>query len=142
MHQPLERRATMRKVLISLAAAAATLAIAAPASAQPHGNMTPYGAPAYGYGYNNNYGQVRSLQVRIDAVQRQINMLDQRNILSNREAKRLRQESRQVERTLRRAAQYGLTRYEARNIQLGIFQLERDVQREARDRNGRWNRRY
>ena len=52
----------MRKVLISFAAAAATLAVAAPASAQAWGNMTPaYGAPARGYA-NYSYGQVRALQ--------------------------------------------------------------------------------
>ena len=61
----------MRKVLISLAVAASALAVATPASAQyfpaPQGNA---------YGYNNNYGQVRRLQARIDQIQRQITMLD------------------------------------------------------------------
>lgn len=128
----------MRKVLITLAAAASALAIAAPASAQVYGNLGPaYGAPAYGYGYGNNYGQVRNLQVRIDQIQRQIAVLDRRDVLSEREARRLREESRQVERQLRRAAAYGLNPYEARNIQVRIARLEQHVQREAWDRDGR-----
>ena len=56
----------MRKVILSLAAAAATLAVAAPAWAQAWGNMTPargYAAPGYGYA-NYNRSQVRALQVQ------------------------------------------------------------------------------
>jgi uncharacterized lipoprotein YajG len=134
IHQPLERRATMRKVLISLAAAAATFAVAAPASAQVYG--APYGNA---YGYNNyGYNNVRSLQVRINQIQQQINMLDRRNVLSNREARRLRWESSKVEQQLYRASRYGLNPYEARNIQIRVANLERSVRREAYDRNGRY----
>lgn len=140
----------MRTVLISLAAAASALAVAAPASAQVYGNIgigvgTPaYGAPGYGYGYGNgynDYGQVRSLQYRVDAIQRQIAVLDRRNVLSNREAWRLREDSRQVERQLYRAARYGLNPYEARDINYRIARLEQNVQRQAWDRDGRWDRR-
>ena len=143
----------MRKVLISLAAAGAAIGTAAPASAQVYGNVgigigTPaygapvYGAPGYGYGNGyNGYGQVRSLQYRVDAIQRQINVLDRRNVLSNREARRLRDDSRQVERQLYRAARYGLNAYEARDINYRIARLEQSVQRQAWDRDGRWDRR-
>ena len=148
----------MRTVLISLAAAASAVAVAAPASAQVYTNVgiglgynAPgygYGAPAYAYGYGapgygyNNYRQVRSLQYRVDAIQRQINVLDRRNVLSNREARRLREDSRQVERQLYRAARYGLNPYEARNINYRIARLEQNVRRQAWDRNGRWDRGY
>ena len=92
----------MRTFLITLAAAASALAVATPASAQyfpvPQGN-------AYGY---NNYGQARRLDARIDAIQRQITVLDRRNILSDREARRLRNDSRELERRLRIAARNGL----------------------------------
>jgi hypothetical protein len=64
----------MRKVLISLAAAAATLAVAAPASAQVYG-APRYNAP-YGNAYGYGYGNIRALQMRVDAIQRQINVLD------------------------------------------------------------------
>ena len=91
----------MRKVLISIAAAASALAMASPASAQyfpvrqyipvPHG---------YAYGYHNNYGQVRALQSRINYIQHQINRLDSRDIITEREARRLRNESRALEHRL------------------------------------------
>ena len=126
----------MRTLLISLAAAASAVAVASPASAQwapapqqaPHG----YGAPGYGH-----FGHVRALQHRVDRIQRQIRFLDRRNILSNREARRLREQSRGVERRLHRAARYGLNPYEGREIEIRIARLEHRVHREAMDRNGR-----
>lgn len=128
----------MRTVLISLAAAASALAVASPASAQwaPAPQHYGYGAPAYGYGM----GHVRALQARIDGIQRQIRFLDRRNILSNREARRLREQSRNIEHRLLHASRYGLTPWEARDIENRIARLEYRVQREAMDRNGRWGR--
>ena len=75
----------MRKFLISAAVATAALAAGAPAAAQWY---PPQHAPAYGY-HNNHHGYVRSLQVRIDQLQRQIRHLDRRRIITNREAARL-----------------------------------------------------
>lgn len=126
----------MRKIIISVAAAASALAFAAPATAQYYpGQPAPYGN-AYGY---NNYGHVRSLQARIDQVQRQISRLDQRNILSEREANRLRNESRNIERQLRYMARNGLSPNEANSINYRINRLEQRVAYEARDGN-RWGR--
>ena len=121
----------MRKILISAALAASTLVAAAPAAAQyyppqPQGNA---------YGYYGNYGQVRRLDARIDAMQRQINHLDRRNILSNREASRLRAESNDVERRLHYVARNGLSGWEANDIERRIYRLETRIQREARDGN-------
>src|SRR5690349_2710442 len=99
----------MRKFIITAALAASNLVAAAPAAAQwypPQGN-------AYGY---DNYGQVRRLQARVDNLQRQIVNLDRRNILSNREAARLRDDSREVENRLHRAARNGLTGWERNDI--------------------------
>ena len=118
----------MRKFIISAALAASTLVAAAPAAAQwypPQGN-------AYGY---NNYGQVRRLDARIDAIQRQIDHLDRRNILSNREAGRLRGESRDVENRLHRVARNGFTNWERNDIENRVRRLEVRIQREARDGN-------
>jgi hypothetical protein len=148
-HQPLARRATMRKVLITLVAAASAVAVAAPASAQVFGNIgVGIGTPGYGYGGGygngygyNDYGQVRSLQYRVNAIQRQIEILDRRDVLSEREARRLREQSRNVERRLYRAASYGLNPYEARDLNYQIARLEQRVQREAWDRDGRYGRR-
>lgn len=137
----------MRKVLISTILAASTLAIAAPAAAQwtlSYGNQyggqygNQYGAPygdAYGY---NNYGQTRSLMVRVNRIERQIQQLDRRNILSNREANRLRSQANQIERRLAVASRNGLNSYEARDIQLRIARLEQNVRYQASDGNRRY----
>jgi len=121
----------MRKFLISAALAASTFVAAAPAAAQYY----PPQPQGYAYGYQNNYGQVRRLQVRIDQLQRQISHLDRRNILSEREARRLRDESRGLERRLRYASGYGLNGRERYDIERGIQRLEYRIQREARDGN-------
>ena len=122
----------MRRFLISLAVATSALAVAAPASAQyfpqPQGNA---------YGYNNNYGQVRRLQVRINQIQRQIERLDRRNILSNREARRLRDESRDLERRVARSGRNGLNYRERQTIEFRIARLEQRVRLEANDGNNR-----
>jgi len=117
----------MRKLMISLAAAGAALAIATPAAAQYYPGQ--YGAP-YGnaYGYNSNWGQVRSLQVRINAVERQINALDRRDRIRDRSADRLRDEANSIDRRLRHAARDGLNPYEAQDIQVRIARLEQRVQ--------------
>jgi hypothetical protein len=122
----------MRKFIIAAALAASALTATAPAAAQ----WAPPQGQAYGH---NNYGQVRRLQVRIDQIQRQIARLDQRDVLSEREARSLRNESRDVERRLRAASRYGLDRREAYSIENRIQRLEYRVQREARDGN-RYNR--
>ena len=130
----------MRKFVLSLAAAGAALAFASPAAAQYYPG--PYGAPygnAYGY---NNYGQVRSLQFRLNAIQRQINRLDSRDRISEREARRLRHESRNIERRLYRAARYGLNPYEANDINRRIAFLEQRVQYAVGYGWNRYGRRY
>ena len=64
------------------------------------------------------------------------------NVLSNREARRLMDESRSVEIRLRRSASYGLNYAEARDLQYRIQRLEYRIQREARDGNGYRNNGY
>ncbi len=138
----------MRKFLIPLAVAASAVAVATPASAQyyPQPQGYGYGQPqGYGYrqpqgnayGYNNNYGQVRVLQVRINQIQRQIERLDRRNILSNREARRLRDESRSLERRLAQFSRYGLNPRERYDVERRIVRLEQRVRYEATDGNRR-----
>jgi len=78
----------MRNFTLMIAAAGTALAFTAPASAQ----YFPQPQPAYGYnsgynsgynGYNHNgYGQLRSLQARIDGIQRQIQQLKARRMIS------------------------------------------------------------
>ncbi|WP_309601769.1 hypothetical protein [Sphingomonas sp.] len=141
----------MRKVLISAILAASTLAIAAPAAAaqltvsvgtqygSPYGNYygSQYGNQ-YGnaYGYDNR-GQVRSLMVRINQIERQIEQLDRRNILSNREARQLGYQANMLERQLRQASYNGLNGYERRNFEVQIARLEQNIRYQANDGN-RW----
>jgi TolA-binding protein len=128
----------MRKFLISLAVAASAVAVATPASAQYAPQPQGYGYGQQGYGYDNNYGQVRSLQARINQIQRQIDQLDRRNILSNREARRLRDESRGLERRLSDIGRNGLNFRERQNIEIRIARLEMNVRRQATDGNRRY----
>ena len=129
----------MRKILMSLAAAGTAFAFAAPASAQypgsqPYGYGAPYGN-AYGY---NNYGQVRSLQVRVNALQRQIDQLRNRRMITRNEANGLRNDARDLERRLYAASRNGLNYNEVRNIEYRIARLEQRIGHEVRDGN-RWN---
>lgn len=119
----------MRKFLISAAVATAALTVAAPAAAQ-------YAPPLYGSAYN--FGQVRNLQVRIDRLQYQITNLDRRNILSNREAAKLMDDSRDLERRLQRSGRNGLNYREARAVEVRLARLEQRMVRDARDGN-RWS---
>ena len=121
----------MRKLVLALAAAGSALVVAAPASAQ-------YYPAQYGHRYGN-FGQVRALQARIDAVQRQIRFLDRRDVVRDDRADRLRGEARDIERYLHRAARNGLNPYEANNISDRIARLEQRVQFAA---NGGRYRRY
>lgn len=132
----------MRKFLISATLLASSLAIAAPAAAQVRVSIgTQYGngyGNQYGYGYNNNYGGARSLQVRLNNIERQINQLDRRNILSNREANRLRAEANWLERTIRVSGRNGLNGYERRNLEIRLARLEQNVRYQATDGNRRY----
>ena len=139
----------MRKFLFTVAAAASALAVAAPAAAQwgPAPAPVPYGN-AYGnpYGQNNNWGYTRSLQVRIDNLQRRIAQLDNRDRINEREARRLREDSRNLERRLRMAGRNGLNYQEARNIEYRLHQIEARLVRDAWDGRrwgqGQWGNGY
>jgi hypothetical protein len=132
----------MRKMIIALAAAGTTLAIATPAVAQYVRQPQPYG---YNNGYNgynnNNWGQVRALQARLNNVERQINRLDRRDRIRNNAADRLRFEANQLEQRLRYAGRGGLNPNEANDINVRIARLEQRVQFAMNGRNGGygWN---
>ena len=134
----------MRKLLISGILAASTLAIAAPAAAQ----WAPQYGSQYGNQYGNqynqygrsNYGELRSLMVRVNNLDRQIDQLDRRNILSDREADRLRREANYIEQRLRQSSRNGLNGYEVRDVQVRIARLEQNIRHQATDGN-RWGNR-
>src|SRR6187455_2366243 len=106
----------MRKFLISTAVTVAALTAAVPAAAQ---YAPPLYGNAYGQGYNS-YGQVRSLHARITNLEREIRRLDQRNIISNREAANLMNDARAVERRLLDTSRRGLSYSEARAVEVRV----------------------
>ncbi|GAA4721217.1 hypothetical protein H9L13_09760 [Sphingomonas lutea] len=129
----------MRKLILTAVAAASALAVAAPAAAQwgpvapvPYGNA--YGYNNYGY---NNWGHIRSLQARIDQLQRRIARLDNRDRISEREARRLREATRELEYRLRVASRNGLHPVEAQRIEYRLVRLEQRLVRDAWD-GRRW----
>ena len=127
----------MRKFIIAIAAGASALAVATPAAAQYY-----QGNP--GYGYNNgygyaqaNYGQIRSLQVRVNNLQRQIDRLAQRRAITRDEYNGLQRDARQLERRLMNNSRNGLNGREYAEVQNRIQWLERRISNEVRDgRNG------
>ncbi len=117
----------MRKFLITAAALASTIAIAAPAAAQwqqPYGNA---------YGYQNNRGVARSYAVRLNQLHRAIHQLGERRQLSRGEFLRLNREVDIIQERLRRASYRGLDRREAFQIERELARLEHNIYREARD---------
>ena len=120
----------MRKFLVSAALVTATLAAAAPASAQwarPQGNA---------YGYYNNQGDPRlagAYAARINRLHQQVHRLGQNGRLSRSEFLRLNREIDVLENRVSRASYRGLNRQEAYRIERDIARLERNIYREARD---------
>ena len=148
----------MRKIVLSVAAAGAALIAASPAAAQyyPQPQPAPYGYNngynnGYGnngYGFQNNWGQVRALQARIDRIEWQINRLDRRDRIGDRSADRLRDEANRIERRLHERARGGLDPREMYDIQARIAGLEQRVQYSLAngygrdgDRDDRWGHR-
>ena len=124
----------MRKLLLSLTAAGAAIVAASPAAAQYYPQPQP--AP-YGYG-QGNWGMVRSLQARVDNIQRRIEWLDRRDRIGGRSAERLLDEANKIERRLRERARFGLDPREAGDLNYRIQRLEQRVQFAMNDRNGRY----
>ena len=128
----------MRKFLIPAVVALSALAAASPAAAQYYPGQ-PYpgqGAP-YGnaYGYHNNQG--RGLEVRLQRIRNDIRQLDRRNVISNREARSLDNEARNLQLRVRQIAWNGINPREGIEVERRINRLQDRIRREANDRNGR-----
>ena len=120
----------MRKLLVSVALATATLA-AVPAAAQyrdhhPGWNQRGPSRPAV----NNLLRQLDNVDVRITRSM-------QRRVISQREAFSLRRESNQIRSRLGIAARNGLSGREFAGLQGRVNQLEQRLRVERRDRDGR-----
>jgi hypothetical protein len=131
----------MRKYLIPIVAAASTLAVAAPASAQWAPPVYRYQPYSFGQGYNG-MRFARTMQQRVQRVRADIRTMEVRRILSFREARSLDNQARAIERKVYRSTGNGIQPGEARAIERRIRQLEFRVQREATDFNNRPNRRH
>jgi hypothetical protein len=126
----------MRKFLIPIAAAASTLAIAAPAAAQwapPVYNYQPYN---YGRGYNG-FNFARSMETRVQRLRVDIRNLQARRILGRGEARSLEVQARNLQRRIYMASRNGIQPYEARQVENQIRRLEYRIHREATDYNNR-----
>jgi hypothetical protein len=126
----------MRKFLISAAvAAAATMTVAVPASAQR-------GRPHFDRGYNHNNvnrQQVNELLRDLARAENQIDRGVQRRTISQREAQGLRREAANIRMRLQRSGRDGIDQREFAQLRARVNHLEQRVRIERRDRdNRRW----
>ena len=120
----------MRKILISLALGAATVA-AVPAAAQ-----SGYGRP--GYHHNGpTRGQVNALLGDLNRAEQRIAVSQRRGFISPREAMGLRREANAVRIRLNMAARGGISDREFANLRFQVNRLEQRIRMERRD----WDRR-
>ena len=119
------------KKIITLVAALSAIGLAAPAVAQDrYGNNN-------GYGYGNGYG---GIQARTDQLRERLQFGVQRGTISRQEAGYLRDGLRQLTRLERQYSRDGLSRYERRDLQGRIQQLQQQIQIAERSRDNRYGR--
>ena len=119
----------MRKFLVSVALATATIAAAVPAAAQPR--------PGYGW---QRGGPTRAMvNDLLRDLSRAENQIDRARGISRREAMGLRNEARQIRFSLNLALRNGINAREFANLRLRVNRLEARVRVERNDRdNRRW----
>lgn len=119
----------MRKFLISLAIASASIA------------MVPDAAEAQNrYGWQRGgptRGQVNELLRDLGRAENQIARAQQRRRISPREAVGLRRNAQQIRHRLNRAARNGINQREFVNLRTQVNRLEQRVRIERNDRDGR-----
>ncbi|MDQ8755483.1 hypothetical protein RCO27_04505 [Sphingosinicella sp. LHD-64] len=116
----------MRKVLVSIALATATIGstaiVASPAVAQPAWRLHP--------------GANRQIQQDINQLDRRITRAEQRRTISRREAFGLRREANDIRRLYARYSRNGLDRREVRDLQSRVNTVHARLRYERRD----WDR--
>jgi hypothetical protein len=125
----------MRKLIVSLAAAGAALAIASPAAAQyypqpqayPQAQPYGYGGQQYGYGHNGYGYGAQNLAMRVDMLQRRIDELRRAHVLRGDSAERLRKEARDLQRRVRRSSGFGYAQFAQGDLQMRLARLEQRV---------------
>jgi len=123
----------MKKILITLAATAATFAAAAPATAQSWGNVAQRG-----YGYPGDRGLVNSYQQQLRQLDQRIERSAQRRAISPGEYRSLRNQSADLRRALHTFARNGLDRGEVRSLDQRIHNLRNRIRDERRDGRRGW----
>ena len=135
----------MRKLLVSVVVATATLA-AVPAAAQYRGDDRRWEDrderrwedrdERRWYNHGPNQRAVQQLLVRINQVEQRIDRSARRGVISSREAFSLRREANQVRNRLHRASRDGLSGREFGQLHARVNQLEQRLRYERRDRDG------
>lgn len=124
----------MKKVLITLAAASASLIAVAPATAQNWGN-----AAQRGYNYPGDRGLINRFEQQIRAQEARIQRSAQRRAISASEHRALREHARELRQRMHRFARDGLSRGEVQDIRDRIDNLRDRIRDERRDgRRGGW----
>ena len=128
----------MRKLLVSVAVATATLA-AVPAAAQ-YRSVDRQWDQRDSRSWNQrgpDRQAVRQLLVRLDQAEQRINRSARRGILSQREAYSLRRQANIIEARLHRAGRNGLSGREFAELRVQVNRLEQRLRYERRDLDGR-----
>ena len=123
----------MRKLLISLATAAVTLGVAAPASAQ----WAPP-PPRYGYG---TPGAVENYQARVQNIRMHVREMAARGVISYRQANRLEREAAAIDRQIWGKSRHGLSWGDRAYLDQRIGRFQQWVEMAAREGRGygrRW----
>jgi hypothetical protein len=141
----------MRKFIIAAAVTTSALA-ATPAAAQyyPAPQQVPYGygygqpqgygygqPQGYGYDHRDQQGLIRSYIVRADQLRQRVERLDNRDRISEREARRLRQEAADLQQRARGYAAHGLNGRERQDLDIRIARLQQAIRYERQDGNDR-----
>ncbi len=125
----------MRKLLITLAAASASLLVAAPASAQGYygGGYGEYGDQIGHYGHPGARALVQRFDQQISRLRHRIERLAERRAISPGEYRSLRNHSAELRQRLHRFAYNGLSRGEVQDIADRIDNLRERIRDERRD---------
>jgi hypothetical protein len=119
----------MRKLIVSVALATATIAASAPAAAQYHNTAWNQRGPARP-AVNNLLRQLNEVNLRIDRSLRN-------RTISPREATALRRDAEQIRMRLNYRGRNGLSGREFASLQTQVNRLEQQLRYERRDRDGR-----
>ena len=126
----------MKKTIAALAAVAAVSAIAAPAAAQSY----DHGRHDRGYGQERHWNGGWNINQRQEQLDRMIDRGIRNGSLNGREARRLREEFRDIARLEARYRSGGLNNWERADLDRRFDRLEARVRHERQDRQygARW----